>query len=96
MTRPVAHAITANFVWEGDEDAGDVDPLYVCVPVRVDFLFSPGHSAYYDRSRGGWDPPDPAEVEYVGCDNPWLDAWTEAWLASDDGYLAACEEAQWE
>lgn len=80
MTRPVAHAITANFVWEGDEDAGDVDPLYVCVPVRVDFLFS----------------PDPAEVEYVGCDNPWLDAWTEAWLASDDGYLAACEEAQWE
>lgn len=73
------------------------------VAVDIRFTYSPGRPAVmYLRNGDPGYPADPAEVEFVSAhievDDPMLNKlaaeWAEEWLASDEGYQAACEAAE--
>lgn len=75
-----------------------------CTDIRVDITydFTRGSPAFYNRSSGSWDPPDPHEIELVeavlvegGGLSPTgeqVDEWAGDWLA-DAGYEAAVAQA---
>ena len=73
------------------------------IAMTVRFNYTPGRPAVmYLRNGDPGHPADPAEVEFVsarlGISDEWLNKmaseWAEEWLASDEGYVKACEAAE--
>ena len=73
------------------------------VAVDIVFNYSPGRPAVmYLRNGDPGYPADPPEVEFVSASievDDWLlnkmaAEWAEEYLASDEGFTAACEAAE--
>lgn len=74
--------------------------------VDITYTYLRGSPATYDAARGGpggWDPPDPAEVDFVGATlvdgdglaptDDQVKDWARDWL-HDEGYDEACQHAE--
>ncbi len=55
------------------------------LPINITFKYRAGRPARMYTADGdpGW-PSDPAEVEYLNCDDQAFDTWAEAWLADHE------------
>lgn len=92
------HAIRAWAPWGLDSDA---------IPVRITYAYTRGRPAVmYLRNGDPGYPAESAEAEFISVEHEQegltipaemqqkLDAWAIEWLANDDGYARAIEEAE--
>jgi hypothetical protein len=74
--------------------------------LEIEYAYTPGRPAYTPRGEyAPIDPPDPAEVDYRSAklidgdglnpyDHATVEGWAQDYLDSDEGFYAACREAE--